>query len=860
MASDPTKPLLRFDPGVAGERTKGPQLKMPYPPSHKRGRQRRVLGPKFTALQKALEAGQSPLALKADPEALAAESLLVFELKERALVSFTKALEAIPGLDLVGEGDTELEHEEAPGYLYLLIPTEAAIREMLALWKVWQANKPLGQKYKAWERLFICLHDLRRWGPKDRVTEEDARLIADMAEFDPNTNVRVEIELVFERDAKKAKPMRDATEASIVKLGGRKLDESRLEQIAYDALLVEVSAANAQAIAQRDPTSFAGLPDVFAIRPQSRIDVTTEFGDPEEAAPQIAAPTKPAIAAILDGVPVANHPAFAQHVELIDPDDLAAEAVGQRSHGTAMTSLVVRGDLKRGEVPLDRKVVVRPLMYAHIYDQADEIFAPEELLVATFVRAVQDLREGANAAAPAIFIINVSLGDKNRPFFGRTSAWARAVDWLAHHYGILFVVSAGNADGRQHDIEMKAIANDAAFKALSNQQRTEAVLAGINAGVRLRRILSPAEAVNALTVGALHDDAMREVPNKGYSLDPLPSGTLPTPSSRVGPGVGNAIKPDILMPGGRLRVTSDTACTPAVVRVTPANRFGGLQVAGPRLDATGLALSNDWSGATSGAAALATRAAHAIHDALENAYPNEFVPLSLRHKALLVKALLAHRARIPEDGKEIIERVFGPAEPKLHARRASNVFKMLGLGIPQLDETVACLQSRATLWGTGFVAADDARIFAVPLPPCLSGHAGVRSLSVTVTWFTPVTPGRRAYRSVRLTVEEPEEAHLKVLLTRPTPFQPDRKRAERGTIFQRSWEGASARTFVANSNFELRVARKLDPFDDLPDTVDFAVVASLEAGDQALQVYDQVRAPLLVKPVVPILVPIQPQS
>ena len=72
MASDPTKPLLKFDPGVAGERTKGPKITMPYPPCHKRGRQRRVLGPKFTALQKALEAGQSPLALKADPEALAA--------------------------------------------------------------------------------------------------------------------------------------------------------------------------------------------------------------------------------------------------------------------------------------------------------------------------------------------------------------------------------------------------------------------------------------------------------------------------------------------------------------------------------------------------------------------------------------------------------------------------------------------------------------------------------------------------------------------------------------------------------------------------------------------------------------------
>ncbi|MFM9851169.1 MAG: S8 family peptidase [Hyphomicrobiaceae bacterium] len=775
-------------------------------------------------------------------------------------MSFTKALEAIPGLDLVGEGDTELEDENAPGYLYLLIPTEAAIREMLGLWRLWQANKPLGQKYKAWERLFICLHDLRRWGPKDRVSDEDARLIADIAAFDPNVNVRVEIELVFERDAKKAMSQRDATEASIVELGGRKLDEARLDEIAYDALLVEVSAAKAEAIARRDPAGLAGLPDVYAIRPQSKIDVTTQFEDAEEPVLAIPAPSKPAIAAILDGVPVANHPAFLDHVELVDPDGLEAIAIGQRWHGTAMTSLIVRGDLKRAEAALDRAVVCRPIMYAHLHDQAEEIFAPEELLVDTFVRAVKDLREGESAAAQGIFIINVSLGDRNRPFFGRTSAWARAIDWLAHHYGVLFIVSAGNADGRQHDIELKDIANNAAFKALGNQQRTEAVLAGIHAGIRHRRILSPAEAVNALTVGALHEDAIREAPNKGYSLDPFPTATLPTPSSRVGPGVGNAIKPDILMPGGRLRVTSDQASTPAIVRVTPANRFGGLQVASPRLDATGVAISSDWSGATSGAAALATRAAHQIHDALEVAYPGEYGPLSLRHKALLVKALLAHRARVPEDGREIIERVFGPIEPKLHARRASNVFKMLGLGVPQLDETVACLQSRATLWGTGFLAQDDARIFTLPLPACLSDHRGHRLLSVTVTWFTPVTPGRRAYRSVRLTVEEPTDAQLKVFVTGATPFQADRKRVERGTIFQRSWEGSSARKFNGSPQFELRVARKLDPFDDLPDTVDFAIAASLEATDQDLQIYEQVLEPLQVKPAVSIPVAVRPQG
>ena len=152
MVSDPTLPLLKFDPAAPAKRAKGARPVLPYPPSHNRGRQKRVLGPKFTALQKALEAGQNPLELKSDPEALAAESLIVFELKERALVSFTKALEAIPGLELVGEEDVDLEDEELPGYLYMVIPSEAAIRQMLSLWTIWRASKPLNDAYKTWEK------------------------------------------------------------------------------------------------------------------------------------------------------------------------------------------------------------------------------------------------------------------------------------------------------------------------------------------------------------------------------------------------------------------------------------------------------------------------------------------------------------------------------------------------------------------------------------------------------------------------------------------------------------------------------------------------------------------------------------
>src|SRR5690606_25360014 len=147
-------------------------------------RQRQQLGPKLDALEKALAPGADPLALKNNLDALAPESLLVFELKDNALPNFIKAVETIEGLDLVGEESLQ-DDEGQKTFLYLLIPTQAAINRLLALWKLWSASKPLPDADKQWAKVFMCLHDLRRWGPKDRISAEDAQVIADQATGGP---------------------------------------------------------------------------------------------------------------------------------------------------------------------------------------------------------------------------------------------------------------------------------------------------------------------------------------------------------------------------------------------------------------------------------------------------------------------------------------------------------------------------------------------------------------------------------------------------------------------------------------------------------------------------------------------------
>ena len=41
-------------------------------------------------------------------------------------------------------------------------------------------------------------------------------------------------------------------------------------------------------------------------------------------------------------------------------------------------------------------------------------------------------------------LINLSIGDPERPFIHTPSPWARLLDWLSWKYRVLFCVSAGN--------------------------------------------------------------------------------------------------------------------------------------------------------------------------------------------------------------------------------------------------------------------------------------------------------------------------------------------------------------------------------------------------------------------------------
>ena len=394
------------------------------------------------------------------------------------------------------------------------------------------------------------------------------------------------------------------------------------------------------------------------LRPQSLTNVP-EPGD--EAEREVAIPygepaDLPPIAALLDGVPVQNHVLLDGRLEMDDPDGLEAmSVVAERHHGTAMASLILHGDRNVANEVLSRRLYMRPVLYAPGNLLREEP-RRDRLLIDVIYRAVRRIKEGdeeGGATAPEVFLVNLSLGDVGRPFGGPISPWARLLDYLADRYGILFLVSAGNV-GRP--LRVDGFSGWIEFEDAEPADREQAVLMALSEQKAFRTLLSPAEALNPITVGAMHDDAVAG-PRGAGAVDPYATRELPNVSSALGLGHRKVVKPDIHLPGGREHLRFQARGRGLVVMPESGGR-SGLRAAAP--DAAGNHDRTGMSMGTSAATALATRLAHLIFDALMNRDGGSMhADMEAHYRAVVVKALLVHRAKWGSRAA-FLDRHYGP--------------------------------------------------------------------------------------------------------------------------------------------------------------------------------------------------------
>ena len=780
------------------------------------------------------------LQLRADPNALAPERLLVFELTG-GVMRFTEAVRLVPGLEFLGTEDIDDDDLDRNPVVYLMVPSEGALRNIVTLWRGWQRNGTVPPRFSAWKAMLSQLRNIRPWGPQDRVTIADHGILVEELARDTALH-RVEVELVFRRNG-------DATEAearaSILACGGTIVSRSRITGAGYHALLADIPGTALADVIDRNPAGLAGLEAVLQIRPQSIFQLVPSEevnGLPAGGAPEVNGDP---IVAIFDAVPLSQHPRLAGTLSIDDPFDLEEQAVGMRTHGTAMASAVVHGDINASwERPLERRVHFVNMLYAPPDVASPERF-PDLLPADMFERAVLAMRSDNAPTAQHVLIVNASLGDANKPFAGRLSGWARVIDHLSATYGILFVISAGNHYAPLETLDMNA----SAFEALDPVERARVALRASAKQMATRRILAPAEAMNAITVGALHADQFTPTNRlPAYNFDVWEDTGLCTVSSALGPGHNGATKPEILAPGGRhhVRLSPQGDHHRLVPLTTSAAAFGGIAVAAPPSNTSPGPDVIARSIGTSVAAALATGVAARAHEALEAAYP-DFGALPSAQRACLLKALLVHGARWT-NARDLLIEVLGPPEGKYSYRQKDNVRRYIGYGAYDPDLIINCADDRATLWAVGTLLADQGRRFRIPWPATMTAKAQPHGLSATLAWFSPPRPGAVAYRAVRMKILEPSQ--LGTAGIKASGVQPDPKQAHKGTVVHRRWDGEKAAAMAADGFFELDVQREAD---DVGTPANFALVITLEMLGE-VEVYNQVLNRVTIKPQVPVAV------
>ncbi len=797
----------------------------------------------FKRINAAFEKHKASIDSAAD--GLAPEMVLVFETRG-SVQEFFRAVAKIPELKWLGEYEEEFpatddfkyddNQKKVPGKLFFMLADNAAIRELKSLWGIWKSKK---QRFKSgetkWGHLFDLLVDIRPWGIKDRIEETGIRQDLEQRIAENNEIIPFEIELWYRKSKNQRKINKERLQILIAKYGGRIISECDIEEISYQALLAEAPIGIFNELTDETSVSFFKSSDIMYLRPvgQSILEIKEPF-ETETAQENIPEPQNllPPLIALLDGMPVQNHLYLKDRLDVYDPDGFEENyPVNGRVHCTGMASVILHGDLNDNNTPLKTKLLVRPVMrYHQVNENQGDEYIPENILLVDLIhKAVKEIIGGSSQNLPnvsSIKVINLSIGDRFRIFDRTMSPWARLIDWLSEKHNLLFVISAGNVyddiiiDSGEIDINE--------FLANNENTQKESLLNFYNKN-RFRKIIAPAEAMNALTVGAAHEDS-----NINYALNNLinlyANTDLLSPLSRMGFGYRKSIKPDILAKGGRVLFRNSGN---GLLKISRADTLPpGIKVAAPG-DAGNRVI---YSKGTSNAAAIVSNTAGKIY---ESFLDDESLRLKLTDEyfAVTAKALLVHSASWNMEAMESIINSISNDQNKRDL-----ISRFLGYGKIQPDKILECTDKRITLIGCETLKPESAYVYDLPLPEILSGTVNWRKLSVTLAWLTPINTNNQLYRTHKLWFDFPGKDYDTKLKAKRIYYNDDSVR--RGTVQHEIFYSDKAQAFADNSTLKIKVNCKTDAlkYDDLSfkeqknvKSIKYALIVTLEI-DPAIEV------------------------
>jgi Subtilase family len=808
------------------------------------------LGTPLRRLTEAFEAGR--LAVAEDPAALEPEQVLVLEIAGE-LDDFVGAVANVPGLEFLAEEfeEEKVEPDEFAAVdkdgrrhayrreLFLVASDHTAWQQLLSLWRRFEHGEQFPQGLTPFRHLFERLRVLRAWDDRDRL-ERTGALRAWEQELNGVLDgelVPFEAELWLRRDEQRRTAALTELRASLDTAGGELVQSLVHEQIGYHGVLGRAPARLLRDAVARHEMRWLKTDGVRFFHAVGQIAAPVEAPLEPESLVREPPPALPAGAprvALLDGLPLANHALLAGRMVVDDPDGWdATTPAARRVHGTSMASLVIHGDLG-GEhsalsTPLYARAILRADAPTWVRDAREEL-PRNRLAVDVVQQAVARLFEGDTPAAAGVRVVVLAVGDAALRFDRFVSPLARLLDWLSFRHNVLFLVAAGN------HLDPLTVPEDTGLQ--DPQELQHELLCEIQRSASLRRLLSPAESVNALTVGAAHSDQSSQAPTDDR-VEPFISADLPSVISAIGSGVRRAVKPDILLPGGRqlVRLEPPAGDGRRLVTIPPSTRAPGVRVAAPGTQAGVLDATVHATG-TSVATALGGYQAGYLLDTLGSlrvlhgdAFPGEDLDV------VLMKAALVHGARWGA-ARGLVDEV----QQDLGRQRAREaVARLAGYGHATPERALVCHEQRATVIAAGRIADGDADVYRFPLPSSLNARAEHRRVTLTLAWLTPINPFHRGYRRAALTIEP---LGFKDLLG--DRADSDMYGARRGTVQHDVLEGRRAVPYAPGSALELAVSARADA-GTLDLAVPYAVIVTLEVAEGvALPIYEEIRQALRV--------------
>lgn len=849
----PDSPLILFaapTPVDKARRYGGP------PSSHYPSYQRQVerLTPKFNALEQALNKGRVKIAQ--NPDGVPIEYTLVLEVADnpegfetavKNLKADTNDLEwlfevvdcNVPNTDdfyRATKNGVRDDKKMMTFKFFCIMTNQRVLSEILSLWKNFKQDEncifPYGQT--GLRTVFETLNDIHLWGEAERLEETGILDIWREQLSDPDkTDVKCEIELFFRQSSVRRTQIQSQLTQYIEGIGGRVIVASCIEAIGYHAVLASIPRQYAEQIIQKEAVELVQFDSIMFLKPSGQsIVLSVDDGLPFEKSFHVPSDLiDEPIVALFDGLPQERHPLLDGFLLIDDPDDFTSVyQITDRQHGTSMASLIARGDLLDGTASITtHKIYVRPIMKPYpAYDGTREFIPDDILIVDKIHEAVRRLYEPeAGRVAASIRVINLSIGIGEWMYYNMISPLVKLLDWLSFQYRVLFVVSAGN---HPDDIDLGIPFDE--YKALSMEQRNSRMIQILNRDSRNLRLLSPAESMNSLTVGALFADNCEWRENIRQLLPA--SDLLPSPTSSMGSGINKSIKPDILYRGGRnflIEYMRNPKTNIAHWRKSTGTFPPGTLSAKP----FDIAKSDNlvgYSTGTSDAAALISHEAAICYDMLNKVFHDELeTDIPFDYAALMLKAMLVHGACWDSNVVNLICKEVG-----LRGRGADQVHKWLGYGVPNIKKVQEYAKNKITLIGYGELAQDSAALYELPLPFNFSAQKMYRCLTVTLASFTPIRPTTQKYRSSQLwfTLESGDK---KTGLKR---LDADDKAVARGTLQHERFGGNSAVVWGEEDILGIKVNCRADAC-NFESRIPYALFATFEiAPEYGIDVYERI--------------------